>query len=125
MNKTTKQMINEVLGVRQSAIFWPKLTVMLRTVSTPLPAFLKDTGTSWDDTVAALERWYDELPDLEGLTVTDVPQPVVVVKKCREVSAMWHAGDNHVDFDQSIVPAHIPVPVPLILAMADAIRKTT
>lgn len=126
MKKTTKHRVGEVLGYRQGTLFWPKLSELLASTSTPLPSYMKDIGVSWDKAVGSLERWYEELPDLEqdSFVVTDVPQPVVV-KQCANITAMWHFGDNHVDIDETGVPAHIAVPVPLILAMADAIRKAS
>lgn len=97
----------------------------MSSIKNPAPAYLKETGISWDLTVAALDRWYKELSSIDPLQVKDVPQPVIVVKECGKVSAIWHGGDNYAYVGMQDGSDIIPVPVPLILAMADAIRKVS
>lgn len=123
MTKTVKQMITETLNYKQSStMFWINLSALC-CAHTP-PEYMKDINGSWDRGVAALERWLTEL-DTPQLVVKDIPQPVIIVKECARKSAMWHSGDNHVDIDSLDSTANMKVPVPLILAMADAIRKAS
>ena len=78
--------------------------------------YFRETGGAENSWAApALEPASPPAPE-----VVDVPQPVVVVKRCGDTSAMWHEHDNHVDVDREGV--NVPTPVALILAMADAIR---
>lgn len=123
MTKTAKQMITETLDDKQSSMmFWPNLSTLLCYHSPP--EYMKDINGSWDKGVAALERWLTEL-DTPHLIVKDIPQRVTIVKECARTAAMWLSGDNAIDVDNLDGAGHMSIPVPLILAMADAIRKNS